>query len=63
MGSADSCRNLCQAKFKIWIAQQERKDLALLLGAQDGQERWSGLSVHSLKNTLQFVDNRNCVLA
>ena len=31
--------DLGQAEFEIGIAEQEREDLALLLGAQDGQER------------------------
>ena len=57
MGGADPRRDLRQAKFEIWIPEQQRKDLALLLGAQDGQERWSGLSVHYLKNTLQSADS------
>jgi hypothetical protein len=42
---ANPRRNLRQAKFKIWIPEQQCKDLALLLGAQDGQERWSSLRI------------------
>ena len=47
-----------EAQFEAWISQEHRKDLALLLGAQDGQERWSRLSIHYQKNTLQFADSR-----
>jgi hypothetical protein len=57
VGGANPRRDVRQAKFEIWIPEQQCKDLALLLGAQDGQERWSGLSVHYLKNTLQFADS------
>ena len=32
--------------------------IALLLGAQDGQERRGGLSIHYLKNALRFADGR-----
>jgi hypothetical protein len=39
---ADPGRDLGQAEFEVWIAEQEREDLALLLGAQDGQERREG---------------------
>ena len=43
---ADPARDLCQAEFEIGVAEQEREDLALLLGAQDGQERWGWPSIH-----------------
>ena len=46
MRGAGPGRDLGQAEFEIGIAEQEREDLALLLGAQDGQERRGGLSVH-----------------
>jgi hypothetical protein len=36
---ARTSRVFPQAEFEIGIAEQERKDLALLPGAQDGQER------------------------
>jgi hypothetical protein len=39
-------RDLSEAEFKIWISQQQRKDLTLLLGAQDGQEGGRWLSIH-----------------
>ena len=58
MRGADPGRDLGQAEFQIGIAEQEREDLALLLGAQDGQERRGGLSIHYLKSTLQFADSR-----
>ena len=45
-GGADPVRDLRQAEFEIGIAEQEREDLALLLGAQDWQERWGWLSIH-----------------
>ena len=35
-----------KAEFEIGIAEQECEDLALLLGAQDGQERQGRLSIH-----------------
>ena len=57
VGGADPGRDLGQAEFKIWVTEQEREDLALLLGAQDGQERRSGLSIHYQKDTLQIVDS------
>ena len=50
--------DLGQAEFEIGIAEQEREDLALLLGAQDRQERGGRLSIHYLKSTLQFADSR-----
>jgi hypothetical protein len=46
VGAPTQGRDLCQAEFKIWIAEQEREDRALLLGAQDGQEHCSGPSIH-----------------
>lgn len=46
VGSADPRRDLRQAEFEIRITQQECKDLTLLLGTQDGQERWSWPSIH-----------------
>ena len=58
MGWTDPGGDLGQAEFEIGIAEQEREDLALLLGAQDGQERGGRLSIHYLKNTLQFADSR-----
>jgi hypothetical protein len=48
-------RDLSEAQLTIGISQQQRKDLALLLGAQDGQERWRWPSVHKVKSTLHFV--------
>jgi hypothetical protein len=56
MGSVGPRGDLSEAKFKVRISEQQRKDLALLLGAQDGQEGRRRLSIHYLKNTLQFVD-------
>lgn len=38
--------NLGEAELKVRISQQQRKDLALLLGAQDGQERRRRASIH-----------------
>jgi hypothetical protein len=43
-------------QFEAWISQEHRKDLALLLGAQDGQEGRGRLSIHYQKSTLQFAD-------
>jgi len=31
MRRTSSCRDLCEAKFQLRVAEQERKDLALLL--------------------------------
>jgi hypothetical protein len=56
MGRVSPGRDLSEAKFKVWISQQQRKDLALLLGTQDGQEGRRWLSIHYLKDTLQFAD-------
>ena len=56
MGGAGSRCDLSEAKFEVWISQQQRKDLALLLGTQDGQEGRRWLSIHYLKDTLQFAD-------
>ena len=50
-------RDLGKAQLTIGIAEQQRKDLALLLGAQDGQEGRRRLSIHYQKNTLQFADS------
>ena len=47
--------DLGEAQLTVGIAEQQRKDLALLLGAQDGQERWRWHSVHKVKSTLRFV--------
>ena len=58
MRGACPCCDLGEAKFKVWISQQQRKDLALLLRAQDGQEGRRRLSIHYLKNTLQFADTK-----
>ena len=58
MGSAGPDGDLGQAEFEIGITEQEREDLALLLGAQDGQERGGRLSIHYLKSTLQSADSR-----
>jgi hypothetical protein len=49
--------DLGETEFEIGIAEQECEDLALLLGAQDGQERWGRLSVRKMKNPLQFADS------
>ena len=49
-------RYVRQAEFKLWISEQQREDLALLLRAHDGQERWRGSSIHKMNNTLQFAD-------
>jgi hypothetical protein len=46
MGGAGPRCDLGEAKFKVWVPEQERKDLALLLGAQDGQEGGRWLSIH-----------------
>jgi len=54
-GTGPRC-DLSEAKFKVWIPQHEREDLALLLRAQDWQEGRRRLSIHYLKNTLQFAD-------
>jgi hypothetical protein len=35
MGRAGPRSDLGEAKFEVQVAQQQRKDLALLLGAQD----------------------------
>ena len=56
MRSACPGCDLGEAQFKVWISQQQRKDLALLLGAQDRQEDRRRLSIHNLKDTLQFAD-------
>jgi hypothetical protein len=32
------CCDLGEAEFEVRISEQQRKDLTLLLGAQDGQE-------------------------
>jgi hypothetical protein len=39
---ADPGRDLGQAEFEVWIAEQEREDLALLLGAQDAKSVGAG---------------------
>jgi Domain of unknown function (DUF397) len=54
-GAGPRC-DLSEAKFEDRITQQERKDLTLLLGAQDGHEGRRGSSIHYLKNSLQFAD-------
>ena len=46
VGDAEPGRDLGQAEFQVRVAEQQREDLALLLGAQDGQERRGRLSVH-----------------
>ncbi len=46
MRGTGSRRDLGEAEFQVRVSQQQREDLALLLGAQDRQERWRGLSVH-----------------
>ena len=58
MRGADPGRDLGQAEFQPGIAQEAREDLALLLGAQDRQERGGGPSIHYQKNALQFADSR-----
>ncbi|HXP18400.1 MAG TPA: GlsB/YeaQ/YmgE family stress response membrane protein [Streptosporangiaceae bacterium] len=50
------CGNLGETEFKVRVSEQQRKDLGLLPGAQDRQERWCRLSVHYWKNALQFAD-------
>ena len=55
MGGASPRCDFSEAQFEAWISQEHRKDLALLLGAQDGQERWRWPSVHKVKSTLRFV--------
>jgi len=57
VADADPSRDLGQAEFKIRVTEQEHEDLALLLGAQDGQERRNGLSIHYQWNALQFMDS------
>ncbi len=47
VGGVGACRDLGQAEFEIGIAEQQREDLALLLGAQDRQER-RGRAVYPL---------------
>jgi hypothetical protein len=42
----DPGRDLVPAEFEIRIAEKECEDLAPLLGAQDGQERRIGPSIH-----------------
>jgi len=44
-GAGPRC-DLSEAKFEVWIPQQQRKDLTLLLRAQDGQEGRRRLSIH-----------------
>jgi hypothetical protein len=46
VGGAGSGGDLGEAEFEAGIPEQEREDLALLLGAQDGQERGGRLSIH-----------------
>jgi hypothetical protein len=48
-------RNLGETQLAVWIAEQERQDLPLLLRAQDRQKRRRRASIHKLKSTLQFV--------
>lgn len=36
-------RDLGQTQLTIWVTKQQRKDLTLLLGAQDGQKDGAGL--------------------
>jgi hypothetical protein len=45
MGGASACCDLGEAKFKFRVSQEQRKDLALLLGPQDRQEgrRWPSI--------------------
>lgn len=57
MRSTRPLRDLGEAQFELWIPQQQREDLALLLGAQDRQERRRRLSIHNLKDTLQFAED------
>lgn len=49
-------RQLSQARLEIGISQEERKDHALLLRAQDRQQYWRWSSFHKMKNTLQFAE-------
>jgi hypothetical protein len=49
--------DLGQAEFEVRIPQQECENLALLLGAQDGQQGRARPSIHNLNNTLHFVDS------
>jgi len=46
MGGASPRCDLSEAQFEAWISQEHRKDFALLLGAQDGQEGRRRLSIH-----------------
>jgi hypothetical protein len=46
MGGACPPCDLGEAEFEVRISQQERKDLALLLGAQIGKERRRRASLH-----------------
>jgi hypothetical protein len=45
-GTCPPC-DLSEAKFKVGIPEQQRKDLPLLLRAQDRQEGRRGLSIHN----------------
>src|SRR5262249_21226283 len=51
-------RDLGQAELKVRVSEQEREDLSLLPGTQDGEQRRTWLSIHNLNNTLHFVDSR-----
>jgi len=38
---------LGETELKVRVSEQERQDLALLLGTQDGQQRRAGASIHN----------------
>jgi hypothetical protein len=46
VGDAEPGRDLGQAELQGRVAEQQREDLVLLLGAQDGQERPGRLSAY-----------------
>ena len=56
MRSAGQPSDVGQTQFLIWIAQQQRQDLTLLLRAEDGEQRRRWSSIHELKNPLHFVE-------
>src|SRR5258708_1968852 len=55
MRRSGALRDLGEAELEVGVDQQEGEDLALLLRAQDRQERRRRTSVHTLKTTLQFA--------
>src|SRR5215831_6807808 len=52
-----------KAELKIWIFEQQREDLTLLLRAHDGQQRRRWSSIHEMNNTLHFVDTTKPIAA